>query len=197
MRITPIESPRNPFVRLAYRLCRRQLGRAMSSFTVVFARIPRALVPHLLIHRTVENGLTLAPELKLLLEMDVARVNGCGACLDIGRAIAIYRGATLEKFEALADWASSPLFDARERAALAYVEEATRHRRVGDATFDALRPHFSDREIVEMTWLCAVENYYNMINIPLGIESDGLCAIAEARTGRRAAPPAPAARRAS
>jgi AhpD family alkylhydroperoxidase len=197
MRITPIESPRNPLLRLAYRLCRRQLGRAIAPFTVVFARIPRALVAHLLIHRAVEKGLTLDPALKLLLEMDVARVNGCGACLDIGRALAVYRGAALEKFDVLADWPRSPLFDARERAALAYVEEATRERRVADATFEALRPHFSEREIVEMTWLCAVENYYNMINIPLGIESDGLCAIAEARTGRRSGSPATAARRAS
>jgi hypothetical protein len=27
-----------------------------------------------------------------------------------------------------------------------------------------------------------VENYYNLINLPLEIESDGLCAIAEAQT---------------
>ncbi|MGO9642184.1 MAG: hypothetical protein ACLP1Y_12880 [Candidatus Acidiferrales bacterium] len=64
---------------------------------------------------------------------------------------------------------------------LAYVEEATRHKRVSDATFEALRKHFKDWEIVEITWLNAVENYYNPINLPLEIESDGLCAIAQAR----------------
>jgi hypothetical protein len=30
--------------------------------------------------------------------------------------------------------------------------------------------------------LNAVENYYNLINIPLKIESDGFCAIAPAQT---------------
>ncbi len=42
--------------------------------------------------------------------------------------------------------------------------------------------HFSEREIVEITWVNALENYYNLLNLPLEIESDGFCAIAEART---------------
>jgi len=29
--------------------------------------------------------------------------------------------------------------------------------------------------------LHALENYYNLLNLPLGIESDGLCAIAQRR----------------
>jgi alkylhydroperoxidase family enzyme len=81
----------------------------------------------------------------------------------------------------LPQYRTSPLFGARERAALAYVEEATRTKHVSDATFAELRRHFGEREIVEITWLNALENYYNLINIPLAIESDGLCAIAERR----------------
>lgn len=30
----------------------------------------------------------------------------------------------------------------------------------------------------------ALENFYNLLNLPLGIEDDGLCAIAEARSKR-------------
>jgi len=56
---------------------------------------------------------------------------------------------------------------------------STRHKRVSDATFASLRQHFSENEIVELTWLNAVHNYYNLINLPLEIESDGLCAIAQ------------------
>jgi hypothetical protein len=33
---------------------------------------------------------------------------------------------------------------------------------------------------VEITWLNALENYYNLINVPLEIGSDGFCTIAEA-----------------
>ena len=96
--------------------------------------------------------------------------------------MAIRQRLGMEKFDALPDYRMSPLFSDRERAALAYVEEATRRKRVSDATFDALRKHFTEPEIVEITWLNAVHNYYNLINLPLGIESDGLCAIAERRT---------------
>jgi alkylhydroperoxidase family enzyme len=87
-----------------------------------------------------------------------------------------------EKFDSLAEYRTSPLFSDRERAALAYVEEATRNRRASDAAFQELRKHFSEREIVEITWVNASENYYNLLNLPLEIESDGFCAIAHAQT---------------
>ena len=111
----------------------------------------------------------------------VSRINGCGFCVDIARAVAIREHVGMEKFNALSEYGISPLFTDRERAALAYVEEATRHKRVCDATFETLRKHFQEWEIVEITWLNAVHNYYNLINLPLEIESDGLCAIAEAQ----------------
>jgi alkylhydroperoxidase family enzyme len=109
----------------------------------------------------------------------VSQINGCSFCLDIARAMAIREHLGMEKFDALEQYRTSPLFTDRERAALAYAEEATRHKRVSDATFEALRKRFIESEIVEITWLNAVENYYNLINLPLEIESDGLCAIAE------------------
>ncbi len=34
---------------------------------------------------------------------------------------------------------------------------------------------------MEITWVNAVENYFNLITLPLEIASDGLCAIAQAR----------------
>jgi alkylhydroperoxidase family enzyme len=95
--------------------------------------------------------------------------------------MAVMEHMGLEKFDALPDWRESPHFDERERAALAYVEEATRDKQVSDATFEALRKHFDDREIVEITVLNAAENFYNLINIPLEIEADGLCAIQQKR----------------
>lgn len=52
---------------------------------------------------------------------------------------------------------------------------------MAEGTFGELRAHFDEQAIVEITWLCAVENYFNLINVPLEIESDGLCAIAERR----------------
>jgi len=83
-----------------------------------------------------------------------------------------------ERFRDLLDFASSPHFSERERAALAYTQEVTRERKASDATFERLRAHFSEKEIVELTWLNAVGNYFNLMAVPLGLESDGFEEIA-------------------
>ena len=181
MRIRPIESPRNPFVRLMYRAMTRQFGKAITPMKVIFARLPRTAAAQIGIYWGLMGKSHLEPALQILLQHHVARVNGCGFCVDIGRAVATYQGLSLEKLDAVENWRASTLFSPAERAALAYVEEATRNKRVDEPTFERLRQHFNEREIVEITWLNALENYYNLINLPLEIESDGLCAIAERR----------------
>jgi AhpD family alkylhydroperoxidase len=187
MRIQPIESPRNPVLRLLNWLTARQFGKPITPAKVIFTRLPRAIAAQLGIYFGLagKDGLDLG--LKLLLQNHVATINGCSFCVDIGRAAATYEGLTFEKFDAVASYRTSPLFTPAERAALAYVEEATRTKRVSDETFAALREHFTDEQIVAITWLNAVENYFNLLNGPLGIESDGLCSIAESRVGRRRA----------
>jgi AhpD family alkylhydroperoxidase len=191
MRIQPIESPRNPLLRLAYWAMHRQFGKTITPLKVIFARFPRGVAAQLGIYfglaakvPGVDHGL------QLLIQSHVATLNGCGFCVDIGRAIATYEGIRSEKLDAVAEYRTSPLFTPRERAALAYVEEATRRKRVADETFAELREHFDDEQIVAITWLNAVENYFNLMNGPLEIESDGLCSIAERRTAKRAAEPA-------
>ena len=187
MRIEPIRS-RNPFLRIANFATSRFFGKAITPFRVIFARLPRAFAAQLGIYWGLASKHGIEPDLQLLLQGHVAALNGCGFCGDIQRAMATYQHLPLEKLDAVSDWRRSALFTPRERAALAYVVVATQSKRVTDETFAALREHFDDRQIVAITWLNAVENYFNLLNGPLGIESDGLCAIAEQRSARRARP---------
>lgn len=181
MRLAPIERPSDLVGRLAYWMTARRLGKVITPMKVIYARLP-ALFRHAWQQvQIVEKKLTLDPALSILVRTWPAMINECSFCVDIAKAAALHRHLTLEKIEALPQYRTSPLFSARERAALAYVEEATRHKRVADATFAELRRHFDERQIVEITWLNALENYYNLLNLPLGIEADGLCAIAERR----------------
>jgi AhpD family alkylhydroperoxidase len=168
----------------------RQFGKAITPARVIFARLPRAIAAQLGIYFALAAKDGVDHGLKLLLQGHVARLNGCGFCVDIGRAIATYEGFTFEKLDAVADYRTSSLFTPAERAALAYVEEATQKKRVSDETFAEMRKHFTDEQIVAITWTNAVENYFNLLNGPLGIESDGLCSIAERRTSKRTAEPA-------
>jgi AhpD family alkylhydroperoxidase len=180
-RLAPIESPRSPFLRIAYWLSRRRLGKVIMPLKVVYARSPKLALLGWRITSWVEKGTRLEPSLRLLVQAGISAANGCGFCLDIARAMAVEAHVGLEKFEALAAWATSPLFSERERAALAWAEEVTRLVHASDASFERLRRSFDEREIVELTALVAVENYYNRVAIPLGLESDGLCALAQRR----------------
>lgn len=180
MRLQPIEKPTGLHMRLAFWFMRRQFGKVMTPLRVVATRMPRSLKLMSAIAKFEMKGLRLDHELHYLVAALTALINGCTFCEDIGRSMAIRERLPLGKFDALPDYRTSPLFSERERAALAYVEQATRSKHVSDETFAELRRHFDDREIVEITWVNALENYYNLINIPLGIESDGFCAIAAA-----------------
>lgn len=192
-RLTPIESPPGLFMKLAYALSRRMLGKVMTPMKVAHARVPALTRLSYSMSRTMERRLRIAPELRLLITAQVSALNGCGFCLDMSRAMAVEAGVALDKMGALAEYASHPLFDARERAALDYVSEATRHRQVSDATFERLAAHFDEQEIVEITFVNAAENFYNLVGAPLRIESDGLCAIALDRKGAASAAALPTA----
>src|SRR5262245_23370262 len=181
VRLTPIETPRNPFLRLTYRLLPHRLGTGVTPWKVIVARRASAVPSHLGMHWALDRGLPIDPGVALVTHARVAGLNDCTLCLDIGRPMAVRDPALLAKLDEVADFQTSPRFTERERAALAYVEEATRTRHVDDATFATLRQHFDEREIVAITWLNAVENYFNLLNVPLDIGSDGLCAIAEQR----------------
>jgi AhpD family alkylhydroperoxidase len=185
MRLAPIERPRSLLVRIGYWLSRRQLGAVMSPMKVVYARAPRLLRANLSIYRAIE-ALSLPPDLRLLVMTQSSLHNGCSFCADLHRAQAIQAKLGRERFRDLADFAQSPHFSERERAALAYTGEVTRQRKCGDATFERLRAHFSEREIVELTWLCAIGNYFNLIAVPLELESDGFEALQARRAEARA-----------
>ncbi|HEX5127616.1 MAG TPA: carboxymuconolactone decarboxylase family protein [Rhodocyclaceae bacterium] len=64
-------------------------------------------------------------------------------------------------------WYESPFFSPRERAALAWVEALTNIQQghAPNELFDALKPHFSEQEIVEITFATANMNAWNRMGI--------------------------------
>jgi alkylhydroperoxidase family enzyme len=145
---------------------------------VIYNRVPAAWRITLAFQLFERWGAKLPHELLLLVTTRVAQLNGCAFCQDIKRAVAIRSRLGTARFDALADWRGSSVFSEREKAALAYVEEATRTKIVSDATFAELAKHFDEREIAELTLANAIENFYNLLNLPLEVESDGLESLA-------------------
>ena len=177
-RLEPIEEPEDLKTKLVYWLTKRQMGKVITPMKVVTARIPKSFRLAYEMNQVEKKGLSLSPELRFLIKSLVAHLNGCSFCIDIARADALGEDVPSQKQRALLDFRSSSVFSERERAALRYAEEATRNRAVSQDTFDVLQSHFSDQEIAEITWLNAMENYYNLINRPLNIGSDELCELA-------------------
>src|SRR6185437_8603223 len=124
-----------------------------------------------------DKKLTLTPELALLIREQVAHLNICLFCLDIGRSIAIKASMNQAKFDALEQYRTSSLFTDAERAALDYATELTKEKKVAPETFAKMARHYSEREICEIVWLVASEHLYNISNIGLNIHSDMLCDI--------------------
>lgn len=181
MRLEPLERPPNLLMRIAYWISRRRFGRVISPLSVIYARVPYLARLGNGLAIAAEKKTVLDPGLRLLIQAQTSAHNGCGFCLDMKHAEAVRHELGLEKFEALAEFETSPLFDERERVALRYAAEVTKHKRVDDALFEDLRKHFSEREIVEITFVNALENFHNSLAVPLGLESDGLCALAQRR----------------
>jgi alkylhydroperoxidase family enzyme len=71
------------------------------------------------------------------------------------------------KFDVLGQYRTSSLFTDAERAALDYVTELSRNKKVEPETFSRLARHYSERQICEIVWLIASEHFYNMTNIAL------------------------------
>lgn len=83
-------------------------------------------------------------------------------------------GYTPDQIEAVADWRASTLFDERQRALLAYVDQAARGD-VDDATFAAVQKFFDTQEIVELTM--TIDNYVGTAlftrALRIQVETDG------------------------
>jgi len=111
----------------------------------------------------------LDPKLYELVKIRASQINGCAYCVDQHSREAKEHGASDRKLHHVAIWWESPLFDEKERAALAYAEAVTRleHQRVPDAVFEPLKGLFDDRMIVELTIAIATMNAWNRLAIAM------------------------------
>ena len=84
-------------------------------------------------------------------------------------------GVSEGKILALDEHADSPLYDAKEKAALEYADAITlSDRDVDDELFARVRGYFEDEELVELTAVIAWENSSSKFNRALRVPSQGL-----------------------
>ena len=117
-------------MKLAYYFTRRQVGKVLTPVKVHSARLPPAFGLFYSKIGKLDKKLTLSPEFVLLIREQVARINVCLFCMDVARSFTIEASMNQARFDALKQYRTSNPFSEAERAALDYVTELTREKKV-------------------------------------------------------------------
>jgi AhpD family alkylhydroperoxidase len=109
----------------------------------------------------------IEPKLRALVELRVSQINGCVYCVDRHSGQAREHGETQQRLDCLCVWQENPFFDERERAAFAWAKALTdvSHSHAPDDVYNALSPHFSEQQIVDLTLIISLMNAWNRIAI--------------------------------
>ncbi|MDO9420256.1 MAG: carboxymuconolactone decarboxylase family protein [Herminiimonas sp.] len=118
----------------------------------------------------VENQLakgTIEILTKELVRLRASQINGCAFCLDMHVTDALKEGESQRRLATVSAWRETPFFNDRERAALEWTESLTlvSQNHVPDSVWEAVRPHFTDAELMELTALITSINSWNRFAI--------------------------------
>ncbi|WP_240221068.1 carboxymuconolactone decarboxylase family protein [Rheinheimera hassiensis] len=110
---------------------------------------------------------SIDPLIKSLIDIRASQLNGCAFCLDMHIKQAKIKGERELRIYHVAIWRESPLFNAKEKAALALTEALTKLADTGvsNELYQATKEHFSDVEISELTYSIGLINFWNRMQI--------------------------------
>jgi alkylhydroperoxidase family enzyme len=173
-----------PLVRLIYRASRRKLGRDVDPIAV-YAHAPRLLIGYGMFEQATATEHHVDERLKVLAELKAGALVNCEFCSDIGSSLARAAGIGEDQLLALPRYRESDAFSALERLVLDYATAMSRTpASVSDALFVAMRAHFSERQLVELTNVIALENMRARFNCafdmtPAGFSDQMVCVVGE------------------
>jgi len=109
----------------------------------------------------------LEPTILELVKIRASQINGCAICLHMHTMEARKAGETEERIVMLDAWRESPLYNARERAALAWTESLTRvaETHAPDADYQMIADVFSPDEQINLTMMIVVINGFNRLGV--------------------------------
>lgn len=115
---------------------------------------------------------SLAPILIDLVNIRASQINGCTFCLDMHAKEAKICGERELRLYHVPAWRDSHLFTDKERAALEWTELLTEltYRGISDEAYAAVREHFSEEELTDLTFLIGFINTWNRLNVAFRTE---------------------------
>ena len=103
-----------------------------------------------------------------LVYLRASQINGCAYCIDMHTRDLVKAGVGAETLALVSVWREAgAVFDARERAALAWTESVTAVSQTGapDADYAAAAAVFTPKELVDLTLAIGLMNTYNRLAI--------------------------------
>src|SRR5438034_930097 len=102
-----------------------------------------------------------------LVKLRASQINGCAYCIDMHWKDLRSIGEQEQRLYGLDAWEESPYYTNRERAALRWTEAVTLLSKghVPDEVYEAVKPHFSQKELVDLTLAIATINAWNRLAI--------------------------------
>jgi AhpD family alkylhydroperoxidase len=119
-----------------------------------------------------ERSIELERGLHDLVSLRASQINGCAFCLDMHWKDARAAGESEARLYGLDAWRESPLYDERERAALALCEAITLVAETGvpDDVWERARAAFDDGELAQLVLAIAAINAWNRMNVATRLE---------------------------
>lgn len=110
---------------------------------------------------------SIEASIRNLVFLRASQINGCAFCVDMHVKQASIRGERPLRLHHVTIWRESPLFDAREQAALEWTEALTRiaPHGVSDEIYARVRQQFTEGEIADLTFAIMAINAWNRANI--------------------------------
>jgi AhpD family alkylhydroperoxidase len=110
---------------------------------------------------------SIEARLRYLVELRVSQINGCAYCVDLHTNQLRREGETQQRLDCLVVWREVPFYDERERAALEWAEVVTliKDTHAPDSAYEAMSAHFTEKELVDLTFVIADMNLWNRIAI--------------------------------
>jgi AhpD family alkylhydroperoxidase len=102
-----------------------------------------------------------------LIKLRASQINGCAYCVDMHVKESRHDGLSEQWINLMNVWRESGVYDASERALLGWVDVVTNIARTGipDAEFEALKAHFTDAEITNITVAIGTINTWNRLAV--------------------------------
>ena len=107
-----------------------------------------------------------------LIKTRVSQINGCAYCIDMHTKDARAEGETEQRLYGLSAWQETPFYTPRERAALEWAETLTLigSHHVTDELYARTHEHFTEAELVGLTFAVIAINGWNRLAIPFRAE---------------------------